>query len=345
MALNKTKQNANPGPSLEVKVAYLSRTDSYIEHTSLVEALETHMSWVFMTERFVYKLKKPVRYSFLNFNTLDARHRNCQEEVRLNRRLAPEVYLGIVPLTLDKSDHLQLDGSGQVVEWLVMMRRLPAERMLDHLIQKQQVRKQDIRQLGRKLACFYHHTQAISITPDAYRQRLQRDIHADHEALSEHDHNVSANQLNQIIGAQLELLNRLPELFDQRVEEKRVVEAHGDLRPEHICLVEDPVFIDCLEFNREFRILDPAHELAYLAMECQFAGADFIGPIIFETYCRETGDDPPQTLIHFYKACRATLRAKLAIWHIKDHEADEHAKWINRANAYLQLAEEFSALL
>jgi aminoglycoside phosphotransferase family enzyme len=111
-------------PTLADKVAYLSRPESYGEGVGAVEVIETHMSYVFLVERLVYKLKKPVRYPFLDFSTLDARRFNCQEELRLNRRLARSVYLAVVPLSIS-SRGLDLEGTGEPVEWLVKMRRLP----------------------------------------------------------------------------------------------------------------------------------------------------------------------------------------------------------------------------
>lgn len=334
-----------PGLDLEDKVDFLRQPQPYGNPIAQVETVETHMSWVFLIGDLVYKLKKPVYFDFLDFRTLDARHWNCKEEVRLNHRLAPEVYLDVVPLVIDDKGHLQLNGKGEIVDWLVKMRRLPATLMLDYLIHHQSVDEQDIRKFALKLATFYHNAEPIPITEEAYRQRLQNDILANQKELLEPEYQIPVEQLIQITHAQLDLLDRKPELFNERVQEKRIIEAHGDLRPEHICLLEDPVFIDCLEFKREFRILDPVHELAYLAVECEYAGADIIGPIVFDTYCHETGDDAPQRLIHFYKAYRATLRAKFAIWHLKDHELNKHSKWIRRAKANLQLAGKYSDLL
>jgi aminoglycoside phosphotransferase family enzyme len=127
------------------------------------------------------------------------------------------------------------------------------------------------------------------------------------------------------------------------VSQGRIVEGHGDLRPEHVCLGPEPLFIDCLEFNRDWRVLDPADELAYLAMECEHAGAPWIGEVVFETYREATGDNPPLPLVRFYKAYRATVRAKLSAWHLKDHpDPADQGKWIARAQRYLELAGRYA---
>jgi len=128
------QQDDNSGYGLEAKVRALRDPATYPEAPRAIEVRETHMSWVFLTERHVYKLKKPVRYDFLDFSTFEKRRADCEAEVRLNRRFAPDVYLGIVALTADAHGALRLNGEGEAIEWLVKMRRLPDEHMLDQRI-------------------------------------------------------------------------------------------------------------------------------------------------------------------------------------------------------------------
>ncbi len=335
----------NRSIDLRAKVACLSRPASYPEATSAVEVVQTHMSCVFLTDRHAYKLKKPVRYDFLDFGTLEARRFDCLEEVRLNRRLAPDVYLDVVPLSLAPEGGLLLGGDGEVVEWLVRMRRLPKQFMLDHAIREGRVAREDIRRFTLALAGFYRGCDPVAMGPGEYRQRFERDVRANHRALSAPESGVAPVLLQPVTAGQLAFLERQAPLLDRRVTQRRIVEGHGDLRPEHICLAPAPIFIDCLEFNREWRLVDPADELAYLALECECAGAPWIGEVAFETYREATGDDPPEALVDFYKAYRATLRAKLSAWHLKDPvDAAEREKWITRAHCYLELASRYSTM-
>lgn len=294
-----------------------------------------------MIQHQVYKLKKPVRYDFLDFSTLGARHRACLEEVRLNRRLAGSVYLGVVPLTVDARGNMHLGENGTPVDWLVKMRRLPADRMLDNAIQQQTLQKTDIDKFSRVLASFYRHAEPIVITPSQYKQRFRRDIKANQRELSYPDFKLPWAQIMTLTKAQLTPLEQTPEFIEQRVKQGKIIEAHGDLRPEHIGITHDPVFIDCLEFKREFRLLDPVDEISFLAMECERLGAAFVGDRVFEIYQQVTEDHPPEKLIRFYKSYRASLRAKLAIWHLKDSPVHQHSKWVHRAKEYLQLAEKY----
>lgn len=337
----------NPaGATLDAKVAFLRRAEAYPEAPERVDAVETHMSWVFLAGEFVYKLKKPVRYDFLDFSTPEARRLDCEEEVRLNRRLAPEVYLGVVPLVISPEATLRLGGQGEPVDWLVAMRRLPVRLMLDRAIQAGTVTAHDVRRCVRKLSAFYRGCAPVPMETARYRERFVDGVQSAVRALSASEYGLSAEMLRTVSSTQLAFLQGSAALFDRRVSDRRIVEGHGDLRPEHVCLAEPPLFIDCLEFNREWRLLDPADELAYLALECEHAGAPFVGEIALAAYRDETGDDPPDTLIRFYKAYRASVRAKLAAWHLQDHP-DEAAreKWKDRARRYLDLARRYSVSL
>ncbi len=297
------------------------------------------MSWVFLGPRFVHKLKKPVRYEFLDFSTLEARRRDCEREVRLNRRLAEDIYLGTVALRVDEHGGLALGDGGMIVDWLVKMRRLPSARMLDMAIQSHTVSGEDVSRVGRVLIEFYRHIAApIVLAPKAYRQRFAADIGSNSTALGKAQLGLPQTQLKRLAAAQQRFVTEQGELLEQRAQDARIVEAHGDLRPEHICLLREPVVIDCLEFNRELRILDPVDELSYLALECERLGAAGIGKQVLHHYAEVTGDHSPAQLIDFYKLFRACLRAKIALWHTDDHDVRDHDKWRARAREYLDLA-------
>lgn len=330
--------------SLEAKLAFLKRATSYPEATSRVDAIETHMSWVFLTDTHAYKLKKPVRYDYLDFSTIDARRLDSEMEVRLNRRLAADVYLGILPLVCDATSALQLGGAGETLDWLVRMRRLPADRMLDHVVRNGTVKQMEIVELARLLARFYAALPAERIAPEAYRQSLAGRIEDNLRTFVSPEFGLPHNPPTALAHFQLDFLQRHAGLFDQRVQAGRIVEGHGDLRPEHVCLLAEPVVIDCLEFNRAFRILDPADELGYLALECERLRAPQVSGWLLESYAQASCDDVPPALLHFYQSCRAALRAKLALWHLRDDARHPPDKWLATAREYLELAERHAHL-
>jgi aminoglycoside phosphotransferase family enzyme len=325
-------------PDLAAKVAFLRRPEAHPDAPRAVETVETHMAYVFLGDRHAYKLKKPVRHDELDFSTPELRRRDCEEEVRLNRRLAPDVYLGVVRLCFDPARGLSLGGAGDAIDWLVWMRRLPADRMLDELIRCGKVEARDVRDAARALAVFYAKAPPIDLGAPAYRRRLEDGLRGDLQELCRPEFALPRGQVERACREQLALLAQRAELFDQRVSERRIVEGHGDLRPEHICLVSEPVIIDCLEFSRELRIADPADELSFLGLECERLGRPEVGRWFLDAYSEVTGDRPPEPLLRFHRAYRALRRAKIAAWHLLDPGVRDREPWRARARDYLDLA-------
>jgi len=323
---------------LQAKVAFLRDPRSYAARPDAVEPIETHMAWVFLAGADAYKLKKPVRYPFLDFSTVDARRVDCEAEVRFNQGLAPGVYRGVLPLTVDEAGHLYLGGSGTAVDWLVHMRRLPLERMLDRLIEAGRVDRADLDRLGNVLAAFYRSAARVHFEPGEYARRLEREVGETRDALADTRYGLSTAWIDAIGAALHRYLHEHGPVLEGRASAGRVVEGHGDLRPEHVCLENPPVVIDCIEFNRDFRLLDPLDELAYLALECERLGAPEVGRSVCERYQAVTGDRVPTGLIDFYMGFRAQLRAKIAAWHVHDPTMRTPGKWLGRAREYLRLA-------
>ncbi len=327
-----------PEPTLDEKVRYLATPDSYAERPSRVELIRTHMACVFLTDRYAYKLKKPIRTPYVDHVGLDARLHACREEVRLNRRLAPDVYLGVVALTVDTSGCLRLGGEGTPVDWLVHMVRLAADSMLDVQLRAGTVDRRALGALGGLLARFYRGAPRAEWSPSEYAASLECDVMRSREELGRRRYGLSRARVDEITAAQLAFARAERGRFEARAAQGYVVEAHGDLRPEHISLGPEPVIIDCLEFSRELRLLDAASELAFLMLECDRLGGGWAGRAIFEAYARERGDDPPADLVAFYEGQHALVRAKLAAFHLDDPSVGDPPRWIERARSYLELA-------
>lgn len=325
---------------LDETVAFLRDPASYPAGPADVEAIETHMAWVFLTDRHAYKLKKPVAYDELDFTTLARRHWACAEEVRLNRRLAGDVYQGLVPLTVGAQGELSLGGEGEIADWLVQMRRLPADRMLDTLIAQDDWPAEGVRAAARKLAMLYTEAPLVPFTPAEYLQRLHHELDTTARALATSSYSIPRERVRTVYTQLDDFLRRRSNLLEARIQEERVAEGHGDLRPEHICLLmdEEPVIFDCIEFDRSLRLLDAVDELSFLSMECERLGAPDVGAVALDAYTDATGDAPPDALVHFYQSYRALQRAQIAVRHTRRPGTPDEAKWSDRAAAYLYLA-------
>lgn len=327
-----------PEPSLEDKVAFLSSPRGYPGRVRRVQAIETHMSWVFLTYSHAYKLKKPAFLDHRDLRGVDARRAHCRMEIALNRRLSEGVYLGAVSLSEDAPGRLHLDLGGRVVDWLIWMRRLPAARMLDTLIGRGRTTRDDVRSLMEVLGRYYRDGTPEPISPPELRARFARRIADSVRDLCAPQAGLPVAFVEDVGERQLAFLDTHAQLFDRRVIDGRIVEGHGDLRPEHICLEKRAQIIDCLEFDRELRVLDVAEELGFLALECERLGAPQLRQWIFEAYADCSGDRPDPRLVDFYQSQHACVRAMLAVWHLREPRRNDHQKWIERAMEYLVLA-------
>lgn len=325
----------------------LERPQAYPHPTRHVESIETHMSWVFLTETRAYKLKKPLRTELIDHSTLDARRRACEREVRLNRRLAPDVYLGLAPVAArdggvalgpPRDLPVERDPGPGVVDWLVVMRRLDRRLTLEHRIEEGVAGPDDAARVAGVLARFYARAERVEWSGGAYRGRLEREVKRYRREIDGAIARHGLEAFEDVTAAQLGLIRAAPELFDARARGRRIVDAHGDLRPEHVFLEERPAIIDCLEFDRDLRLLDGASEMSFLALECARLGAPRLGEALLEAYAQEAEDAIPAPLLRFYQSHHACIRAVVALWHLDDPRADSRSKWVRKAHRYIELA-------
>jgi aminoglycoside phosphotransferase family enzyme len=331
--------------STSKKVAFLKDPETYPEKPDHIEVIETHMSLLFLTPSLVYKLKKPVKFDAIDFSTLQARQVNCREEFRLNKELAEQVYLDVLPLNRDKSGKLDLGGRGKPVDWLVKMKRLDNKKLLNHALLLKQVDNTLLLKVSKKLAEFYKTREAIFFEPEDYLLRLEKKTRGIFKELQEPQFGLSQDLLTKIFNKQILFLRKHKALFSKRIRKGKIVEAHGDLKPEHICLDEEPVIIDRLEFDKDLRIQDIVEELAFLATECELLGGSQTGEFFFSIYEKYCGDKVPQALKNFYKSRQAFHRAKFAIWHLREDRYRGELRWRIRTDRCLKLAKLYADLL
>ena len=331
------RPDASGEPSLAEKVAFLLRPDSYQPPAHTVTRHETHMSEVFLADDTVYKLKKPVRFPYLDFSTLKRREAACRAELTLNRRLAPDIYRGVVALTKTPSG-LAIGGGGEVVDWLVAMKRLDAEHMLDRTIAGGRLERWQLDRLAATLVAFYRRARAAFISPALYRARLWSNVAYNRRVLLDRRLALPAGVVHQVDAVQRRFLVERGAIVAARVRARCIVDGHGDLRPEHVWLGDPVRIIDCLEFNAAFRIVDPLDELAFLCIECERLGAAWAGDYLQRRVARALHDGHSGELVLFYRCHRATLRARLAIAHLLEAEPHTPAKWPALARTYLRLA-------
>ncbi len=312
--------------NLDAITTFLQEPGNYPEPTRRVRTRDTHLSRVFLTDDYVYKLKKPLRYDFLDFSTRQARLRNCETEVLINSELAPSVYQGVVVLARDAGGGLAIGGDGEPLDYLVKMKRLPDALNLEAQFKDGEPSEEEVTRAARKLAQFY-------------RQRpVDGGVDSEHYQALVRERRDELRELPMDAGEDLDRLHdRLQSALQQHGGElarRHRVDVHGDLRPQHVYLGQDPVFIDRLEFNSELRLLDPVEELVFFQLECQRLGHGWVGERFLDSYREISGDSPPSWLPGLYQGYRALLWALLSARHLERN--DQRKSWAEIARGYLR---------
>lgn len=323
----------------------LLKPEIYPDHPQEVRWTETHISVLFFTGRYVYKFKKPVDFGFLDFTTLEKRRFFCEEEVRLNRRLSPDLYLGVVHVTYDQGK-VSLNGKGEVVEYAVQMKEIPSECLMDRLLQKGEVTPFMIQKVAEKLSSFYSFAECNEyIKRFAKPKRVKQDTDENFQQTKKYIDRVIPKKIFETI---LEQTNRFYEhredLFEKRIAEDRIRDCHGDLRLEHIFWGKEISIFDCIEFNERFRFTDVAADIAFLSMDLDYHGREDLDPFLIHTYMESSGDVDLLEILDFYKCYRAYVRGKVESFRLDDPGISEEEKEaaFQRAQRYFTLAYEYS---
>jgi uncharacterized protein len=327
--------------SLPPLITAMLRPDFYPHRPADVALVQSHISYVLLAGERVYKVKKPVRFSFLDFSTLERRQHFCHEEVRLNRRLAPDVYLGVLGVREhDGTYQLERDDDPAAAEYVIEMRRLPADRMLDVLLDRNAVPAALLDAVADRLAEFHRNADAgpavtangdpagvLAILEDNYANaRRFRDV------------TVAAHDDDAIQRFARGFLRTQEVLFRQRQQERRIRDCHGDLHSEHICCTEPLVIFDCIEFNSQFRYCDVASEIAFLAMDLDYHERPDLAAHFVARYTASAGDPDLQRLVPFYQCYRAYVRGKVDSLKSIEPEVGAAEREIARASAQRHFA-------
>jgi len=323
----------------------LSEPSFYDHEVDEVRFLQTHISSVFLTGDFVYKLKKPVNFGFLDYSTIELREQNCRAEVALNRRLAPSVYIDAVPITVD-GGHVALAGEGDVVDWVVVMRELDGNLLGTEVLERGELSKTHMDALVDVLVPFYQ-SAATGEGVDSFGTVAAVKFNTD-ENFSQTEAYVgklvSRDRFEHIRDWTNAFYERHADLFERRIAEGRTRESHGDLHLRNIFFEDQPVIFDCIEFNERLRCGDIAVDIAFLAMDLDFNGRQDLSKHFIDRYVEASGDTELLEILDFYKCYRAYVRGKIACFTSTDPALDDPAKRAQRnlARRFFGLAYEYA---
>ena len=304
------------------------------------EVVETHISWVILTPAFVFKIKKPVRFPFLDFSTLGKREFYCREELRLNRRLAPDMYLDVLPIVLaqDGMPEICLTGGGETpLDYAISMKRMDNNRQMDKLLRQNKVTANDMEALAKMLVHF-HRSVILRSSEVVYKPGDNRADFDDLFRLKKVARQFFGDEAGQQFdtwGRQVgQFLDKHEARLHQRAESGYWVEGHGDLHARNIFLLpEGPLVFDCVEFNPRFRRLDVLNELAFLCMDLEAGEHHELAEIFMSAYCEgwpciECKED--EQLFLYFKAYRANVRLKVALMELEQHTSADLEQTANK---------------
>jgi len=326
-------------------VKALLEPEAYPEATGRIELMQTQMSFVFLAKEFVYKVKKAVDLGFLDYTSLEKRRFFCQKEVELNRRLCPDAYLGVVPITKDNGE-IRVGGRGETVEYAVKMRRLPQEKMMNVLLADNRVSVEMITGVAQKLAAFHKKAETnAEISAFGEIKAITRNTDENFDQTEKYiGRTISKGSYRRIREYTDGFVGKNAPLFNRRIKEGRIRDCHGDLHAAHICFTDNICIYDCIEFNDRFRYCDIASEMAFLAMDLDHYGRADLSRSLVKAYVADSGDEELLELLGFYKCYRAYVRGKVESFKLDDPYIadDEKKQTLEVAASYFDLARAYT---
>lgn len=313
------------------------------------EVIETHISWVVLGEQFAFKIKKPIKYSFLDFSTIAKRKFYCEREIQLNRRLTDDIYLDVQHVKEAAGRFFIGNGDGEIIDHAVRMRKLDRSMRMDILLQNNQVTSTDIQKLAKKIASFHKTAHVIHKKDfDSFRKEFN-DLKNEKQYLSKYLAPSTWMIIDQAVAASDWFIGETRNLLDGRLRKGFFRDCHGDLHSRNIFLLPDPQPFDCIEFNDDFREIDVLNEVAFLCMDLDAFGRQDLSELFLNYYngfshTMKTGGEYP--LFIYYKLYRANIRAKINSLRARSAGNDTARRVaLNEADKYLTLMSSYVKIL
>jgi len=332
-------------------VKALLKPEAYPDRPQSIELVQTQMSFIFLAGGYVFKIKKPVNLGYLDYTTLEKRHFFCHQELELNRRLCPDVYLAVVPITMSLrgakrgSNLVEVEGQGEAIEYAVKMKQLPRDRMMDVLLPRGQVTQDMVARVAEKLVAF-HEKAATSPEIAAFGELdiVRRNCDENFAQTEKYiGLTIFRTKYELIKGYTDNFIERNANVFEKRVREGRIRDCHGDLHAAHVCFTDGICIYDCIEFNDRFRYCDVASEIAFLVMDLDRYQQAGLSRYLVDTYVGLSHDEELLKLLDFYKCYRAYVRGKVESFKLDDPyiPEEEKARVSTAVRSYFALAESY----
>lgn len=332
----------------KLEIHQLIQGKQFPNQPSTVQLIETHISWVLLTEKYVYKIKKPLTFSFLDFSTLEKRAFYCNQELTLNKRLAPSMYLTVLPVKKCADQIIIGSSQGKIIDYALVMKRMDFTRQMDILLKKNVVSSADIQNIAFQMAAFHQRTDKIN--PEKHPVNRIHEKFADLKSvqyiIAEHIGEEDALFIDELVKFSSTFINKYARHFDERAERGYIVDGHGDLHSKNIFLLEAPVIFDCIEFNDDFRRLDVLNDIAFLCMDLDSIQQTTFSKLFLETYTQKNPcihSEADCHIFNYYKMYRANVRLKVGTFALQQQIENKAAfkTLIDNNLTYLNLLKQY----
>lgn len=315
------------------------------DRTENVKLVQTHISLVFVADDFVYKIKKPVDFGFLDFSTLEKRRHFCHQEVILNKRLSEGIYLGVLPIVYDGKHYSVGEGRGEIVDYAVKMRKISDEKIMKSIFDRGDLTTDHLKELSHVLAEFHLNAQQSPEIdhfgePDVFRFTTDENFEQTRKYIGKTIERENFDALSKWTD---NFFKQNRDLFQERISDRKIRDCHGDLHMEHVCLDRPIAIIDCIEFIDRLRYTDTLADIGFLLMDLEYRGGQTFAKQLWQFYAEQTNDLGMETLLTFYKVYRAYVRGKVNSFQLDDESIGDNdkTKAAQTAKAYFTLARSY----
>lgn len=310
-----------------------------------IKLIQTHISWVFLTGKYAYKIKKPVNLGFLDFTTLKKRKFYCGRELELNRRLCPKIYLKVLPVT-QKNNKIKIKGSGKIIDYVLKMKQLPQEKLMDNLLKKRKVSKKTMEKMAKIMVNFHAKAETnekitLFSSPKKLSTKWNQNFNQTKKfigkIINKKDFDFTKNKVKQFMQ-----LNKV--LLLKRMGGGKIKQCHGDFHSGNVFIVNNkPYIFDCIEFSNEFACIDVAAEVAFMAMDLDYKDRKDLSDFFINRYLDYSKDYEIKKLLNFYKCYYAWVRGKVIAFRLKENiKKNDKTKIVNEAKKHFKLAIKYA---
>lgn len=333
--------------NIENLIEYMKKPEFFGKNVRSIKIIQTHISYVFLTGKFAYKIKKPVNYGFLDFSTLEKRKFYCKKELELNKRLCPDIYIEILPIT-KSNDKIKLNGSGQIIEYALKMKEFSQENIMKNRIKKENINKNEIKNINNILIKFYKSTISTDeINRYGKIDNVKKNIFENFDQIKPFiGKSISKETYDYIKILTKQFFIKRKYLFDNRISSNNIHDCHGDLHTGNIVISKKAIYIfDCIEFNKRFRFCDSASDIGFLSMDLDYQNNPYISSYLIKDYIKKSNDKEILQILNFYKSYRAYVRGKVISFNLNNNiNKKECDNYIKQAKKYFELSKYYTSL-